>query len=439
MEEGSDDDTIRFDTTGQERAFINSSGLEVKGELKSITATAPTLATGGTISTSGGFTIHTFTSNGTFTPMGNVNIEYLVVGGGGAGASGIGGGGGAGGFRTGFLTITNTPKTVTVGVGGTGSTGVVNGGNGGDSIFDSITAVGGGGGGTNSAVGVTGGSGGGSGSFYTLGSAATAGQGNAGGAGVGSGSLGAGGGGGAGNSGANATPLSGGGNGGAGQQSSISGIATFYAAGGGGGANSVAAGAGGSGGGGAGGISGVGTAGTANTGSGGGGNGNSALLSAAGGSGIVIIRYLTGGTQFHVDGDGVQTLRDGSGDTGTVGQVLSSTGTQTNWVNVNRVSLRTVTGNASIAANDGTVVLRANATAAVTLTLPVASSLSAGNYYIIKRLDNGATPTTVTIAAGNGIDTIDGNTNTTPTRLNANGDVMTLQTDGVSAWYIISE
>ena len=412
-----------------------SANLTVENELQIGSGGAASPATGGTITTSGGYTIHTFTSNGTFTPNGNVNVEYLVVGGGGAGATGSGGGGGAGGFRTGSLVIANTPITVTVGAGGAGSTGAT-GGNGGDSVFDSITAVGGGGGGTNSTAGATGGSGGGTGAGTASGGAGTAGQGNAGGAGLNSGNFGAGGGGGAAGAGTSA-PASGGGNGGDGQQSSISGTATFYAAGGGGGTFSGTAGTGGTGGGGAGNNSGAGTPGTTNTGSGGGGSGgNSTLLSAAGGSGIVIIRYQTAlDKQFHVDSQGVQTLKDSSGDEGTTGQVLSSTGGGTNWVDTNRMVFRTVTGDTTLTASDSTIVLRATTAAAVTLTLPLASSLSAGTYFTFKRLDDGATPASVTIAP-NVADSIDGAANQV---LPADGDKMTVQTDGVNAWYIISD
>ena len=60
---------------------------------------------GGTITTFAGFTIHTFTSSGTFTPPIGVVVEYLVVAGGGGGGSSNGsgwpgGGGGAGGYLT---------------------------------------------------------------------------------------------------------------------------------------------------------------------------------------------------------------------------------------------------------------------------------------------------------------------------------------------------
>ena len=40
---------------------------------------------GGTITTSGGNTIHTFTTSGTFTPNRDGTVNYLVVGGGGGG------------------------------------------------------------------------------------------------------------------------------------------------------------------------------------------------------------------------------------------------------------------------------------------------------------------------------------------------------------------
>src|SRR6056300_346252 len=70
-------------------------------------------ATGGTITTSGDFKIHTFTGDGCFVvsslanclpASGPNNVDYLVVAGGGSAAmfGGIGGGGGAGGYRTTF-------------------------------------------------------------------------------------------------------------------------------------------------------------------------------------------------------------------------------------------------------------------------------------------------------------------------------------------------
>ena len=62
-------------------------------------------ATGGTITTTGDFKIHTFTGPGTFTvssagnALGSNTVSYLVVAGGGGGGKDRAGGGGAGGYR----------------------------------------------------------------------------------------------------------------------------------------------------------------------------------------------------------------------------------------------------------------------------------------------------------------------------------------------------
>lgn len=261
-------------------------------------------ATGGTITQFNGYTIHTFTSSGTFTPNANLSLEYLVVGGGGGGGTAIlnaypGGGGGAGGFRTGTgLAVTSsTPYSVTVGGGGPPNT------NGSDSIFSTITSTGGGKG-LGTALAGNGGSGGGSvycgsGCGYSVGTGNTPStspsQGNNGAMGNTAGSpvYGSGGGGGAGGVAPAYTSNVSGGNGGPGTASSISGASVTYAGGGGGGTYTTGAGSGGSGGGGAGGNGGVnGTSGTANTGGGGGGGGGTTQAGGSGGSGIVIVRYL---------------------------------------------------------------------------------------------------------------------------------------------------
>lgn len=239
----------------------------------------PFTATGGTITTLAGYTIHTFTTSGTFTPSKSGNVEYLVVAGGGGSPNDVSGGGGGGGFLTNTeFAVTATGLTVTVGAGGTGSA------NGSNSVFSSITSLGGGyGGNYNSYGGNSGGSGGGGGGSGGAGGAGTAGQGFAG--GNPTQYPYSGGGGGAGAPGVNAiygTPAAGG----------IGKLfyGTYYAGGGGGGQGA----AGGSGGGGTGGIRDVnnGSGGTANTGGGAGGNGG-LTGSKSGGSGIVIIRYLT--------------------------------------------------------------------------------------------------------------------------------------------------
>jgi hypothetical protein len=266
-------------------------------------------ASGGSQSNVAGYTIHTFTTSSNVTFTKNGTVEYLVVAGGGGGGAGFyGGGGGAGGYLTATgLSVTAGQTSVTVGAGGTGSaTGSVRGGVGSNSVISSITSVGGGGGGSYNegnpspsiTVGGAGGSGGGGSSTNPSGSsqaggAGTPGQGNPGGpssAGVGSGS---GGGAGAAGTGANQTISSAGG---VGLQSSITGSATYYAGGGGAGKNPGADSPGGLGGGGTGSYSG-GTAGSTNTGGGGGGGGNywsvPGGIGAGGGSGIVIIKYIT--------------------------------------------------------------------------------------------------------------------------------------------------
>ena len=116
-------------------------------------------ATGGTITTSGDYTIHTFTSSGDFVVSGSGEVEYLVVAGGGGGGTGDGknGGGGAGGYRTGTgFAVTAQTYSITIGAGG------ANGSNGSDSVFSTITSSGGGAGGaTDNGSGSAGGSGGG--------------------------------------------------------------------------------------------------------------------------------------------------------------------------------------------------------------------------------------------------------------------------------------
>jgi hypothetical protein len=259
--------------------------------------------TGGTITTSGSYTIHTFTSSGTLVVTGDGTVDYLTVAGGGGGGkddySGNrgGGGGGAGGYRTASsFNVSSQSYTITVGAGGApGNASNETGTNGGDSVFSTVTSTGGGGGGGHSASaneqGSAGGSGGG-GSNGQAGGAGTAGQGNTGGTGGPDAPyMGAGGGGASAVGASVGSGQTAGGAGGAGTASSISGSSVTYAGGGGGGGGGGSAGgAGGSGGGGAGSTTSTGTSGTANTGGGGGGTRGTP---GTGGSGVVIIRYLT--------------------------------------------------------------------------------------------------------------------------------------------------
>jgi hypothetical protein len=269
---------------------------------------APSVAaTGGTITESGGYRYHTFTSSGSLSVSTGGTVEVLLVGGGGGGGrSSIGGGGGgAGGVRlldgASSLTVSAATYSITVGGGGVGlSSTNGNGDNGGDSsiVGGSIseTALGGGGGAGPTLDGSSGGSGGGGAGGTTkvsLGGAGTSGQGFDGGDGSSDSSnannRNGGGGGGASAAGADATVTpNGAGNGGDG--TTVWG--TAYGGGGGGAARSTSntGGAGGLGGGGSGGRFGQdGGDGTPNTG--GGGGGSASAISGNGGSGIVIVRY----------------------------------------------------------------------------------------------------------------------------------------------------
>ena len=284
-------------------------------------------ARGGVVTTSGGFTYHTFTSSGIFTPTTNITgAEALIVaggGGGGGGGSWAAGGGGAGGlvYASSLTLNSGINYYALVGAGGAGGYSTERGGNGASSQFSSATiAVGGGGGGGYQGGGATayaaqiGGSGGGGPSGQSFGgtesgAAGTAGQGNAGGLGYFNPVMAGGGGGGAGAAGQNATTTAAG-DGGAGSSAySAWGVATntghlvgstrWYAGGGGGSCGGYQfgfasdAGQGGNGGGGFGGTSAnsYGSQGLQNTGGGGGGRANNFITS--GGSGVVIVRYTT--------------------------------------------------------------------------------------------------------------------------------------------------
>jgi hypothetical protein len=297
-------DSTAAGTTGMIRFNTNSGKLQVY-DGTNWTTIGGVSASGGTVSYADGYTIHTFTSSDDFLVYSGGDVEYLVVAGGGGGGYDGAGGGGAGGLLTGTKSLVADTYDITVGDGGAAATLVgskaSNGTN--SSIGTLITATGGGGGGSKNSNGADGGSGGGGGhgGSYTGGTATTSpSQGQDGGDG---GTAGGGGGGGAGAVGSNMDDTTGAvaaGNGGNGLSSSISGTATYYAGGGGGGTYSVGAarGTGGLGGGGNGGANNEGTdpptPGTPNTGGGGGADGLASGTGAQqGGSGIVIIRYLT--------------------------------------------------------------------------------------------------------------------------------------------------
>lgn len=249
-------------------------------------------ATGGTLTTDGDYNIHTFYSNGTFTPDSYINIWAFLVGGGGAGgySNSAGGGGGGGLVSIPSYNLTSQAYPVVVGEGGLITANFQIGENGTESTFNNLTALGGGSGGNwNGNDGLDGGNGGGGGKLVN--GLSLLGQGNDGGVGAdgAANSDGGGGGGGHGEVGAAGT-TSVGGKGGNGSIYNISGTNQWYAGGGGGGRFSGSAGIGGEGGGGDGDTSATnGENGTANTGGGGGGSGFQ--RGGNGGSGIAIFRY----------------------------------------------------------------------------------------------------------------------------------------------------
>ena len=328
---------------GQAATFVyvdsTKGWINVQNAEDTETGLAPFInASGGTVTTSGDFKIHTFTGPGTFAVCnvattspapGNNTVSYMVVagGGGGAGPAGLyGGGGGAGGFREGrcnsidsysasplvanaptnAIVVTATSFPITVGGGGAVRT------DGNPSVFSTITSTGGGKGGATyppSIAAGSGGSGGGLGNWPSGPGAGGAGntppttpqQGHNGAA---PGGIGGGGGGGATAVGSGGPTPQNGGPGGAGATTSITGSPVAYAGGGGGAAWKATGGTGGTGGGGNGSTGGAcvpspsyapQTAGGTNTGGGGGSGGSDGgsgpSANSAGGSGIVVIRY----------------------------------------------------------------------------------------------------------------------------------------------------
>ena len=331
-----------LNTEGQSVTFVYVDDTEgwknVQDSTSNVIGNENIIATGGTITTSGNYKIHTFTGPGTFTvsnastTAANNIVSYMVVAGGASGGSPEGGGGGAGGFREykgpadsytasplngnpcgTAVTLTAQAYPITVGAGGAtvGPSPPVNGNPGSNSIFSTITSAGGGGGGSNkpgcspgSANATSGGSGGGSRRDAGTPNAAagntppvTPPQGSNGGSTPSCNWHGSGGGGGATAVGANGTGngTPGGesaGNGGAGATTSITASPVAYAGGGGGSINGSSGniGTGGTGGGGNGSQPpACATAGTVNKG--GGGGGGTGKASGAGGSGVVVIRY----------------------------------------------------------------------------------------------------------------------------------------------------
>jgi len=297
--------------------------ITVTGEALTLNGGSFVSATGGAITYSGAYIIHTFTNSGTFSVSSGGTVEYLIVGGGGGGLGSDdggegGGGGGAGGVVYGSGTRTPGSYTVSVGAGGAGGIIENDAARGSNSVFGTLTALGGGGSTRQEAVPATANAGGsGAGGFgrseaggnATQPGSGSGGFGNAG--GNGGANPGGGGGGGGANSAGSTGGANNGGNGGGGNTYNISGASVAYAGGGGGGARLSGTAGTASAGGGAGGTAGnVGSNATANTGGGGGGGGGNGTTYQRGGdgaSGVVILRYLNTGGLENVSGDNYWT------------------------------------------------------------------------------------------------------------------------------------
>ena len=170
---------LRLNTTTGKIEYYNNGWYSV----------GATVASGGnSVNDVGGYRIHTFTGDGTFTVNIPGNVEVLVVAGGGGGGDRFGGGGGAGGllYNSNYAVTAGNYSVVVGGGGAGGQTNDSRGSNGGNSSFSTLIASGGGGGASETTQPQNGGSGGGDSynGAYTAGGTGISGQGNAGGVGI---------------------------------------------------------------------------------------------------------------------------------------------------------------------------------------------------------------------------------------------------------------
>jgi len=177
------DSVVTQNRTNNKFTYVDTTQGWVKTNDDTGSIPAYTAATGGTVTNSGNFRIHTFNSSSNFvvSDVGNsdgsgAKVSYMVVAGGGGGGEG---GGGAGGYREGRdspvdtytasplaasdsgLTVAVQTYPITVGAGGGGQVHTSGGLKGSNSVFSTITSTGGGGGGPAPNPRVLGGSGGG--------------------------------------------------------------------------------------------------------------------------------------------------------------------------------------------------------------------------------------------------------------------------------------
>lgn len=129
---------------------------------------------------------------------------------------------------------------------------------------------------------------------------------------------------------------------------------------------------------------------------------------------------VSGGDLYYTNGAGV-SVQITSG-----GTVVTSPGTVTS------LETTSIAGNLTISPSDTFVYIIVDTTSSRTVTLPAASSVSAGRIFIVKDKD-GMTNTNPMTVARSGSDLIDGATSYT---VNSNYATKWFVSDGVSNWYV---
>lgn len=118
---------------------------------------------------------------------------------------------------------------------------------------------------------------------------------------------------------------------------------------------------------------------------------------------------------------------------GTAVQITSGGSVVTSPSTTTTFSTTSVTGNVTILSSDTFVTLLTTTTGARQITLPLASSVSAGRFYIVKDITGSCLANNITIAR-QGSDTIDGDTSYV---LNSSYGSWMIISDGTASWYVL--
>jgi hypothetical protein len=136
-------------------------------------------------------------------------------------------------------------------------------------------------------------------------------------------------------------------------------------------------------------------------------------------SGDVRALYASGGNLYY------------NNNSGTAIQLTTGSSLNTGALALNVWALTELAGNLTILAGDSFIVINTDTTSARTITLPAASSVTAGRYYIIKDKTGDAATNNITITPA-GSDTIDETASSTT--ISQAYSSLTLISDGVSNW-----